>query len=77
VIVLYDLRALREELKDTNITVNAVMLSVIDTWRTRKFHPELAGKMVNPSDIAGPLCCICSDDCDALSGSILRVFGRL
>jgi len=46
VIVLYDLRALREELKDTNITVNAIMPSVIDTWRTRKFHPELAGTMV-------------------------------
>ena len=69
--------ALREELKDTNITVNAVMPSVIDTWRTRKFHPELAGKMVNPSDIARLLCCICSDDCDALSGSILKVFGKL
>ena len=76
-IVLYDLHALREELKDTNLIVKAVMPSVIDTWRTRKFHLELTGTMVNPSDIAGPLCCICSDDCDALSGSILRVFGRL
>jgi NAD(P)-dependent dehydrogenase (short-subunit alcohol dehydrogenase family) len=69
--------ALREELKDTHITVNAVMPSVIDTWRTRKIHPELEGKMVDPADIARLLCCVCSDDCDALSGSILTVFGKL
>jgi len=71
--------ALREELKDTNITVNAVMPSIIDTWKTRKIHPELAraGKMVNPSDIARLLCRICAEDSDALNGSILKVFGKL
>jgi NAD(P)-dependent dehydrogenase (short-subunit alcohol dehydrogenase family) len=69
--------ALREELKETHITVNAVMPSIIETWKTRKIHPELTGKMVNPADIARLLCSICSDDCEALSGSILKVFGSL
>jgi NAD(P)-dependent dehydrogenase (short-subunit alcohol dehydrogenase family) len=70
-------QALREELKETHITVNAVMPSIIDTWKTRKIHPELEGKMVNPADIARMLCSICSDDCEALSGSILKVLGEL
>lgn len=68
---------LREELKETQITVNAIMPSIIDTWRTRKIHPELEGKMVNPTDIAKLLSIICSDQCVLLNGSILKVLGRL
>jgi NAD(P)-dependent dehydrogenase (short-subunit alcohol dehydrogenase family) len=70
-------QALREELKDTNITVNAVMPSVMDTWRTRKMPHAEPEKWVKPSDVAALLCCLCSDEGDALSGSILRVFGKL
>jgi NAD(P)-dependent dehydrogenase (short-subunit alcohol dehydrogenase family) len=69
--------ALREELKDTSITVNAVMPTAIDTWRTRKMPHAEPEKMVKPSDIAALLCCLCSDECDALSGSILKVPGKL
>ena len=70
-------QALREELKDTNITVNAVMPSVLDTWRTRKMPHAEPEKWVKPSDVAELLCCLCSDEGDALSGSILKVFGKL
>ncbi len=71
------MRALREELKETNITVNAVMPSVMDTWRTRKMPQAEPDKWVKPSDVAELLYCLCSNECDALSGSILRVFGKL
>jgi NAD(P)-dependent dehydrogenase (short-subunit alcohol dehydrogenase family) len=71
------INALREELKDTNITVNGVMPSVMDTWRTRKMPHAEPDKWVKPSEIAALLCCLCSDECDALSGSILKVFGKL
>jgi NAD(P)-dependent dehydrogenase (short-subunit alcohol dehydrogenase family) len=70
-------QVLREELKDTNITVNAVMPSVMDTWRTRKMPHAEPEKWVKPSDVAALLCCLCSDEGDALSGSILKVFGKL
>ena len=70
-------QALREELKDTNITVNAVMPSVMDTWRTRKMPHAEPEKWVKPSDVAELLCCLCSDEGDALSGSTLKVFGKL
>lgn len=69
--------ALREELKDTNITVNAVMPTAIDTWRTRKMPDAEPDKWVKPSDLAELLCCLCSNECDALSGSILKIPGKL
>lgn len=69
--------ALREELKDTNITVNAVMPSVMDTWRTRRMPHAEPEKWVKPSDVADLLCCLCSDESGAVSGSILKVFGKL
>ena len=69
--------ALREELKGTKITVNGVMPSVMDTFRTRHMPNPEPDKWVKPSDIAELLCCLCSDKCGALSGSILKVFGKL
>ncbi len=70
-------QVLREELKETNITVNAVMPSVMDTFRTRRMPGAEPDKWVKPSEVAELLCEICSDECDALSGSILKVFGKL
>lgn len=70
-------QALREELKETKITVNAVMPSVMDTFRTRKMPGAEPDKWVKPSEVADLLCSLCSDECDAISGSILKVFGKL
>jgi NAD(P)-dependent dehydrogenase (short-subunit alcohol dehydrogenase family) len=69
--------ALREELKETGITVNGVMPSVMDTFRTRHMPNPDPDKWVKPSEIAALLTSLCSDSCDALSGSILKVFGKL
>lgn len=68
--------ALREELKETHITVNAIMPSVIDTPRTREMPFAEAEKGVKTWEIADLLCSLCSDKFDALNGSILKVFGR-
>ena len=71
------INALREELKETHIAVNGVMPSVMDTWRTRKMPHAEPDKWVKPSDVADLLYCLCSDEGKALSGSILKVFGKL
>jgi 3-oxoacyl-[acyl-carrier protein] reductase len=71
------INALREELKETHIAVNGVMPSVMDTWRTRKMPHAEPDKWVKPSDVADLLYCLCSDESNALSGSILKVFGKL
>ncbi|HUL23543.1 MAG TPA: SDR family NAD(P)-dependent oxidoreductase [Thermodesulfobacteriota bacterium] len=68
--------ALREELKDTKITVNAIMPSVIDTPSTRKMPFAEAEKGVKTEEIADLLWSLCADRFDVLSGSILKVFGR-
>jgi NAD(P)-dependent dehydrogenase (short-subunit alcohol dehydrogenase family) len=70
-------QVLREELKDTQITVNAVMPSVMDTFRTRHMPNPEPDKWVKPSEIADLLCCLCSEEGRALSGSTLKVFGKL
>lgn len=70
-------QVLREELKDTDITVNAVMFSVLDTPKTRKMPGGQPDKHVRPEAAASFLCSLCDDDCDALSGSTLKLFGRL
>ena len=69
--------ALREDLKETDITVNAVMFSVLDTWKTRKMPNAQPDKWVKPTDVADFLSGLCSDNCDVLSGSTLKLFGKL
>ena len=68
--------ALREELKETHITVNAIMPSVIDTPSTREMPFAEAEKGVKTWEIADLLCFFCSDESGPISGSILKVFGR-
>ena len=67
--------ALREELKETNITINAVMPDAIDTWRTAKL-PLPREQKVKPEDIAELLVSLCMDGTNILSGSVLKIFGR-
>jgi NAD(P)-dependent dehydrogenase (short-subunit alcohol dehydrogenase family) len=71
------INALREELKETHITVNGVMPSVMDTFRTRHMPNPEPDKWVKPAKVAELLCSLCSDDCEALSGSILKLYGKL
>jgi|WetSurMetagenome_2_1015567.scaffolds.fasta_scaffold370055_1 NAD(P)-dependent dehydrogenase (short-subunit alcohol dehydrogenase family) len=69
--------ALREELKDTDITVNSVMFSVLDTPKTRKMPHAQPEKYVAPAEVAKLLAALCSDGCGALSGSVLKLYGKL
>lgn len=71
------IQALREELKETNITANAVVFSVMDTPKTRKMPNPEPEKWVKPADVADFLCNLCADECNALSGSILKIFAGL
>jgi NAD(P)-dependent dehydrogenase (short-subunit alcohol dehydrogenase family) len=70
------MKALREELKETDITINAVMPDAIDTWRTRNTPNAQPDKWVKTSDIANLLYCDCSSECDILNGAILKTFGK-
>ena len=69
--------ALREELKDTAITVNSVMFSVLDTPKTRKMPGAQPEKYVAPAEVAKLLAMLCSDRSGAVSGSVLKLYGKL
>ena len=68
-------QTMREELKETNITINAVMPDAIDSFRTIN-SPTPREQKVKSEDIADLLVCLCQDGSKALNGSILKVFGR-
>jgi NAD(P)-dependent dehydrogenase (short-subunit alcohol dehydrogenase family) len=69
--------ALREELKGTGITINGVMPAIMDTAKTRRMPHADPDKWVKPEQVADLLSVLCSDESVALSGSILKVFGKL
>lgn len=69
--------ALREELKDTAITVNSVMFSVLDTPKTRKMPDAQPEKYVSPAEVARLLASLCSERSSVLSGSVLKLYGKL
>jgi NAD(P)-dependent dehydrogenase (short-subunit alcohol dehydrogenase family) len=71
-------RALREELKGTDITVNAIMPGIIDTPVTRELMPDAdRSTWVSPQSVADVLVALCGEGLSAASGSVLRLFGGL
>ncbi len=70
--------ALAEELKSKNITVNAVMPSIIDTPVNRQDMPDADfSTWVAPSSLAGVILFLLSDSADAVTGALIPVTGRV
>jgi NAD(P)-dependent dehydrogenase (short-subunit alcohol dehydrogenase family) len=69
--------ALAEELKDRNITVNAILPGIIDTPRNRLDMPQADfTRWVSPDAIAKVIQFLASDDSAAVTGAAIPVFGR-
>jgi len=69
--------ALSEELKDRNITVNAILPGTIDTPRNRLDMPNADfGRWVSPEAIAKVIVFLASDDAAAITGAAIPLFGR-
>lgn len=70
--------ALAEELKDTSVTVNAVLPSILDTAQNRADMPEAdPSRWVQPSDLARVMLFLASPDSRALTGALIPVTGRV
>ena len=70
--------ALAEELKDTSVTVNAVLPSILDTPQNRKDMPDAdPAKWVRPSDLAGVMLFLASPASRAITGALIPVTGRV
>jgi NAD(P)-dependent dehydrogenase (short-subunit alcohol dehydrogenase family) len=70
--------ALAEEMKDTSVTVNAVLPSILDTEQNRKDMPDAdPSKWVQPSDLAEVMLFLASPESRAITGALLPVTGRV
>jgi NAD(P)-dependent dehydrogenase (short-subunit alcohol dehydrogenase family) len=70
--------ALAEELKDANITVNAILPSIIDTPPNRADMPKADfDKWVKPEQLAEVILFLVSDRASAITGALLPVTGRV
>jgi NAD(P)-dependent dehydrogenase (short-subunit alcohol dehydrogenase family) len=69
--------ALAEEVKDRNITVNAILPGTIDTPRNRLDMPDADfSRWVSPEAIARVLLFLASEDAAVINGAAIPVFGR-
>jgi NAD(P)-dependent dehydrogenase (short-subunit alcohol dehydrogenase family) len=70
--------ALAEELKDSTVTVNAVLPSILDTEQNRADMPKAdPSKWVQPSDLARVMLFLASPESRAITGALLPVTGRV
>lgn len=70
--------SLAEELKDTSVTVNAVLPSILDTAQNRKDMPDAdPAKWVQPSDLAAVMLFLASPAARAVTGALIPVTGKV
>lgn len=70
--------SLAEELKDRNITVNAVLPSIIDTPQNRADMPDADfSRWVSPAALAEVILFLVSDAASAITGALVPVTGRV
>lgn len=70
--------SLAEELKDRNITVNAVLPSILDTPTNRVDMPDAdVSRWVSTQSLSAVIAFLLSDDARAVTGACLPVAGRV
>ncbi|MGC1522877.1 MAG: SDR family NAD(P)-dependent oxidoreductase [Steroidobacteraceae bacterium] len=70
--------ALADELKDSGITVNAILPSILDTPRNRLDMPHADfTRWVSPADAAEVIAFLLSDEARAVTGALIPVAGRV
>ncbi|MBP8072362.1 MAG: SDR family NAD(P)-dependent oxidoreductase [Brevundimonas sp.] len=70
--------SLAEEVKETSVTVNAVLPSILDTAQNRKDMPDAdPAKWVAPSDLARVMLFLASPDSRAITGALVPVTGKV
>jgi NAD(P)-dependent dehydrogenase (short-subunit alcohol dehydrogenase family) len=75
--VLQLTEALAAELRDGNVTANAILPSVIDTPANRRGNPGADhGRWVKPEEIARVILFLVGPDARVISGAAIPVYGR-
>jgi NAD(P)-dependent dehydrogenase (short-subunit alcohol dehydrogenase family) len=69
--------ALAEELRDSGVTVNAIVPSIIDTPTNRSAMPTAdTSRWPTPEQVARVVLFLASDDAELVSGAAIPVYGR-
>jgi NAD(P)-dependent dehydrogenase (short-subunit alcohol dehydrogenase family) len=69
--------ALADELKDQDITVNAILPGTIDTPANRADMPKAdTARWVSAEAVADVIAFLASEEARAVTGAAIRVFGR-
>lgn len=70
--------ALADELKDTGITVNAILPSILDTPANRRDMPQADfTRWVSPAAAAAVIAFLLSDEARVITGALIPVAGRV
>jgi NAD(P)-dependent dehydrogenase (short-subunit alcohol dehydrogenase family) len=68
--------SLAEETKESNINVNCIMPSILDTEANRKAMPTADfSKWVKPEDLANVVLFLCSEDARVITGAAIPTYG--
>src|SRR5215831_8210717 len=68
--------SLSEETKESNINVNCIMPSIIDTEANRKAMPTANfGKWAKPEDLANIVLFLCSEEAKIITGAAIPTYG--
>ena len=68
--------SLSEEVKESNINVNCIMPSTIDTEANRRAMPTAdPSKWVKPQDLANVVLFLCSDEANVITGAAVSTYG--
>lgn len=68
--------SLSEEVKESNINVNCIMPSTIDTEANRRAMPTAdPSKWVKPQDLANVVLFLCSDQANIITGAAIPTYG--
>jgi len=68
--------SLSEEVKESNINVNCIMPSTIDTEANRRAMPTAdPSKWVKPQDLANIVLFLCSDEANVITGAAIPTYG--
>jgi NAD(P)-dependent dehydrogenase (short-subunit alcohol dehydrogenase family) len=71
------IRTVALETKNTGVTANAVLPSIIDTSANRRAMPSADySRWVRPEAIAEAICWLAGDSADSISGALIPVYGR-
>jgi NAD(P)-dependent dehydrogenase (short-subunit alcohol dehydrogenase family) len=68
--------SLSEEVKESNINVNCIMPSTIDTEANRRAMPTAdPSKWVKPQELANVVLFLCSDEANVITGAAIPTYG--